>query len=153
MAEKTLQEKLPSKDDQFSDQVVEKIVKVQQTVPFLWVSDISKSIPFYVDGLGFEMTQKWEKDGKLRWCWLQHGGAALMIQEDQEHKPLGSDRGRGVKIYFICEDAIAVYEQAKARGIEASEIEVGNGMHFTDLTDPDGYELCFESPTVEPDTV
>jgi len=76
-----------------------------------------------------------------------------MLQQDHEGKPFASKRGTGVKLHFICEDAKLVYEQAQKRGIEASEIEVGNGMDFTDIIDPDGYELCFESPTVEEDTV
>lgn len=153
MAEKTLTDARPSKDDTFSDKVMDRVVKVQQTVPFLWVTDIEKSVAFYVDGLGFKVNNKWEPDGKLRWCWLQHGGAALMLQEDQEGKPVASKRGVGLKLYFICEDANLVYEQAKERGIAASDIEVGNGMDFTDITDLDGYKLCFESPTIEADTV
>ena len=54
---------------------------VKQAVPFFLVSNIQKSLDFYVAGLGFEKTNQWIDDGKLRWCWLQHGGAALMLQE------------------------------------------------------------------------
>ena len=54
---------------------------VQQAVPFFRVSNIEASLRYYVDGLGFEMTKKWIDEGKLRWCWLQHGNAALMLQE------------------------------------------------------------------------
>jgi len=39
------------------------------------------SLRFYVDGLGFAMTRKWVVDGKLRWCWLELGDAAVMLQE------------------------------------------------------------------------
>jgi catechol 2,3-dioxygenase-like lactoylglutathione lyase family enzyme len=46
---------------------------VKQTVPFLAVSDMAASIRFYVDGLAFEITQKWVDEGVLRWCWLQRG--------------------------------------------------------------------------------
>ena len=37
-------------------------------------------VRFYVEGLGFEMIHKWEPDGRLRWCWLQCGDAALMFR-------------------------------------------------------------------------
>ena len=47
---------------------------VKQAVPFLRVSNIEESVRYYVDGLGFQMTNKWIDEGKLRWCWLQHGG-------------------------------------------------------------------------------
>lgn len=54
---------------------------VQQAAPFFGVPDIETSLRFYVDGLGFAMTKKWIDEGKLRWCWLDLGGAALMLQE------------------------------------------------------------------------
>ncbi len=54
---------------------------VQQAAPFFLVSNVEESIRFYVDGLGFEMTNKWIDEGKLQWCWLQLEGAALMLQE------------------------------------------------------------------------
>ena len=41
---------------------------VQQAVPFFRVSNIEKSLRYYVDGLGFQMTNKWIDEGKLRWC-------------------------------------------------------------------------------------
>jgi lactoylglutathione lyase len=50
---------------------------VTQVVPFFGVSNIEASIRFYVHGLGSEMTNQWIDEGKLRWCWLQLGGAAL----------------------------------------------------------------------------
>ena len=128
---------------------------VKQAVPFFAVSDIEQSLRYYIDGLGFEMTHKWIDEGKLRWCWLQLGGAAVMLQE---FKTQGHDSwvpegkmGIGVSIYFICEDAIAIYRQVSSRGLEAKIPFVGNGMWVTELSDPDGYRLFFESPTDEPE--
>lgn len=54
---------------------------VMQAVPFFAVSNIEPSVRHYVHGLGFTMTERWMDGGRLRWCWLQHGGAALMLQE------------------------------------------------------------------------
>ena len=54
---------------------------VQEVVPFLHVSSMERSVRYYVDGLGFTMKNRWVVDGKLRWCWLALGGAALMLQE------------------------------------------------------------------------
>ena len=128
---------------------------VQQAVPFFRVSDIEASVRYYVDGLGFEMTKKWIDEGKLRWCWLEHGGAALMLQEFRKE---GHDSwvpegkvGVGVSISFICQDALAIYRQVRSRGIEASKPFVGNGMWVTSLSDPDGYRIEFESYTDVPE--
>ena len=59
--------------------------------------------------------------------------------------------GEGVTLCFTCEDAIAVNREASARGLEASEPQVGNAMWVTCLSDPDGYRLDFESPTNVPE--
>jgi catechol 2,3-dioxygenase-like lactoylglutathione lyase family enzyme len=47
---------------------------VKEVVPFLHVSDIERSVRYYVGGLGFTIKNKWVVDGKLRWCWLSLGG-------------------------------------------------------------------------------
>src|SRR5208283_3270505 len=54
---------------------------VAQVVPFLRVSDIERSLRFYTDGLGFTMAMHCIDGGKLRWCRLEKGGAAIMLQE------------------------------------------------------------------------
>jgi len=127
---------------------------VKQAVPFFAVSDIAASVRYYVDGLGFEMTRTWIDEGKLRWCWLEIGGAALMLQE---FRSAGHDSwvpegklGEGVRICFICEDTLAIYRQVISRGVEASRPFVGNGMWVFSLADPDGYRIDFESLTDVP---
>lgn len=128
---------------------------VKQAVPFFVVSNIEESVRYYVNDLGFEMTKKWIDEGKLRWCWLQLGGAALMLQESRKEGhnswvPEGKV-GEGVSIYFICEDALAIYRQVISRGIRTSRSFVGNAMWVTGLSDPDGYKIYFESDTDMPE--
>ena len=128
---------------------------VKAVVPFFCVSNMEQSLQYYLDGLGFTMKHKWVVDGKVRWCWLVLGGAALMLQEfakEAHHSwvPQGK-AGEGVSLWFQCEDAIALYRQFTARGIASSEPQVGNSMWDTTLTDPDGYCLHFDSPTDTPE--
>lgn len=128
---------------------------VKQVVPFLWVTSMERSVRYYMDGLGFSMKYNWTPDGKLRWCWLTLGGASLMLQEfctdgHHEERPEGK-LGQGFSLYFMCNDAIAIYREVTARGIEASEPQVGNAMWVTSLIDPDGYRLAFESLTDVPE--
>lgn len=131
---------------------------VQQAVPFFGVTSMEDSLRFYVDGLGFVMTKKWtpDGDGKVRWCWLELGAAALMLQEFRKdhHPSSGGPEGKlgaGVSIYFICKDALAIYREAIARGVKAQRPFVGNGMWVTSLRDPDGYKIDFESFTAVPE--
>lgn len=120
---------------------------VKQSVPFFGVSNLEESLRYYVDGLGFKMTNKWIDGGKLRWCWLQFGGAALMLQEFLKDWVPEGKLGVGMSICFTCEDALAIYSEVTSRGIQAKRPFVGNGMWVTSLSDPDGYNLSFESPT------
>jgi len=137
------------------DVAIETATNIKQAVPFFAVSNIEESLRYYIDGLGFKMTYRWIDEGKLRWCWLQHGGAALMLQEFRQE---GHDSwvptakvGEGVSICFMCEDALAIYRQIKSRGVEAKRPFVGNHLWVTETSDPDGYKLFFESPTDVPE--
>lgn len=122
-------------------------VNVKQAVPFFRVSNMEESLRFYLHGLRFEMTNKWIDEGKLKWCWLQLGDAALMLQEWVAKGKVGE----GVSICFMCEDALAIYRDFISRGIQASRPFVGNGLWVTSVSDPDGYKLEFESPTDVPE--
>ena len=131
---------------------------VKQAVPFFMVTDIEASVHFYVEGLGFAMTRQWRPDraaGRLQWCWLQLGDAAVMLQEfRRDGQPGGAPvapLGQGVSIYFMCTDATAIYRDLVARGVSASRPIVGNGMWVTSVQDPNGYRLYFESPTDVPE--
>jgi catechol 2,3-dioxygenase-like lactoylglutathione lyase family enzyme len=137
------------------DQTMNPEANVKQAIPFFCVTDIESSRRFYIDGLGFEMTRHWIHEGRLRWCWLERGGASLMLQEfwkDGPHAGVPAERlGAGVTICFICEDALALYREFTARGIAASRPFVGNAMWVTSLADPDGYRIDFESDTDAPE--
>ena len=128
---------------------------VSQAVPFFGVTDIEASLKFYVDGLGFTLSKQWAPEGRIRWCWLQLGSAALMLQEYwKDGRPAGSAAGplgQGVSICFMCADALAIYHEVNARGVAASRPFVGNGLWVTSVQDPDGYRLDFESPTDVPE--
>ncbi|MDX1981607.1 MAG: VOC family protein [Bryobacteraceae bacterium] len=120
-------------------------------VPFFHVTDIEAALRFYVDGIGFVLTNEWSPEGRIRWCWLELDRVALMLQEYwRDGRPGGAPQGplsQGVSICVFCEDAIAIYRDLKSRGIAASRPFVGNGLWVTSVTDPDGYRIDFESPT------
>jgi lactoylglutathione lyase len=127
---------------------------VKQAVPFFMVTDIEASLRFYVDGPGFAIANEWrpeEARGRIQWCWLHLGNAALMLQEYRRDERRGGvpegPPGQGVSVCFMCADAIAIYHEVIARGIAASRPFVGNGLWVTSMRDPDGYHLAFESPT------
>lgn len=124
--------------------------KLSRVVPFLWVTDMDKTLPFYVDGLGFEIEHKWDDKGKIRWCWLQRDDVALMLQEDWKEGPnkkvYSGQRGEGVSLCVKCRDALAFQEEVAARGIATQEPFEGNNLWWVNIVDPDGYVLTYQSP-------
>ncbi len=120
---------------------------VTQAVPFLWVLNMETSLRFYIDGVGFERKNQWMDEGRMRWCWLNLGGASLMLQEYRPERVPSTKRGEGISICFECRDALAIYRDLVTRGLAAQRPFVGNGMWVTIVIDPDGYKLDFESPT------
>ena len=128
---------------------------VKKAVPLFAVSNLEASVGFYVNGLGFQMMNKWIDEGKLRWCWLELGGAAIMLQEyrkdDHDSWVPSCKVGEGVSMNFICDDAILIYQDLIAKNLEASRPFVGNNMWVTGIQDPDVYRLYFESKTDVPE--
>jgi len=132
---------------------------VKQAVPFFGVTNMETSLKFYVEGLGFTMKHWWipdriedQPDGRIRWCWLERGGAAIMLQEFLPEKRPGQTLGTGVNVCFMCEDALALYREFKSRGLQTRNRPfVGNRLWVVPVTDPDGYRIEFESPTDAPE--
>ena len=99
---------------------------VKQAVPFFNVTDIEASLRFYVDGLGFVLTNQWVPEGRIRWCWLRtrrgRGDASgvLARRTARRARPDGP-LGQGVSICFMCADAIwRSTTTSLSRGIAAS---------------------------------
>lgn len=136
---------------------------VTQAVPFFGVTDMEASLRFYVDGLGFEMKRCWIPEqaedtgeagaaGKIRWCWLELGTAAIMLQEFVPQRRPKEPLGTGVNVCFQCADALRLYRKFKERGVVVrGRPMVGNGLWVVPVVDPDGYRMEFASPTEEPE--
>ena len=132
---------------------------VKEAVPFFGVTNMEASLHFYVDGLGFRMKYRWipdrpedMPDGRIRWCWLELGDAAIMLQEFlPQHLPK-HPLGTGTSVCFMCQDALALYREFRSRGITSRKRPfVGNRLWVVTLNDPDGYRIDFESPTDAPE--
>ena len=136
---------------------------VKQAVPFFCVTNMEASLRFYVDGLGFKMKRWWtpdsangqddyKPDGRIRWCWLELGDAAIMLQEFMPERQPKEVLGTGVNVCFQCEDALALYREFKSHGVQTRKRPfVGNRLWVVPVTDPDGYRMEFSSPTDAPE--
>lgn len=126
---------------------------LKQAVPFFMVTNIDRSLEFWIQGLGFELKMDWKTNGEIEWCWLERECVSLMLQEYRESFLPKDKLGIGVSICFICKDALTLYNEFRQKGLNPTEPFVGNKMWVTSLRDPDGYKLDFESyTTVEEET-
>jgi len=104
-------------------------MNVKQAVPFFGVTSMEASLRFYLDGLGFTMKRWWipdqsdnqedyKPDGRIRWCWLELGDAAIMLQEFSPERQPKETLGIGVNVCFQCNDAMGLYREFQSRGIQ-----------------------------------
>ena len=124
--------------------------RIHEVCPLLAVSNIDRSVEFYTERLGFRVATEARDDAnKLFWCRLERDGAALMLgtaDDDEDGQP--GERGRGVCLYFICDEADAIHAEFTSRGLTLNAPAVAYyGMKQLFVPEPDGYLICFESPT------
>ncbi|HYL91563.1 MAG TPA: VOC family protein, partial [Alphaproteobacteria bacterium] len=128
-------------------------IDVRGLAPLLQVFDMPTSIAFYRDVLGFEVVAT-SQPGKERFGWalLRLNGLELMLNtayEDDERPP-APDPARvaahnDTSIYFSCPDVDAAYADLRKRGVKVKEPRIAPyGMKQMYVSDPDGYELCFQ---------
>ncbi|MGD0390256.1 MAG: VOC family protein [Tepidisphaeraceae bacterium] len=125
----------------------------RKVTPLIQVFDMRRSVAWYRDVLGFEVLQTHEPDGHLYWAMLKLGDAVLMLNakyEDDKRPPAPPERVDGhddLTLYFDCPDVDEAYEFLKSRGCDAAAPQTTYyGMRQLTVTDPDGFELCFQHP-------
>ena len=118
-------------------------------VPGLTVNDIERSMRFYVDGLGFEVSSRNERDGKLQWVMLKAGQGELGLGQDDFAKGKNRVKGVGLRFWITTkQDLRALAAQAKAAGITLDQDVHATpwGPEAFELTDPDGFKLTISAP-------
>lgn len=127
--------------------------------PLLQVFDMPRAVAFYRDKLGFEIvTHSPELDtgeGRMfHWCLLRRDGAQFMLNTayDTGERPAAPDparwAGHGHTVLFVdCPELDALHVEFGARGLKIASPQTSDyGMRQIEVTDPDGYELCFQCP-------
>ena len=128
-------------------------IDVRGMTPLLQVYDMPTSIQFYCEALGFEVITT---DGKSApncdWVLLRLNSVELMLNTAYEApgrppkpdpKRIGAHQDTG--LFFGCPDVDAAYNYLRSLGVQAKEPKIAPyGMKQLYVTDPDGYELCFQ---------
>lgn len=114
----------------------------QTVTPQFRITDARRSIPFYVDGLGFEVD--WEhryEPGFPVFMQLTRAGQTIFLTEH------AGDCRVGGAAYFVVPHIHAVYDDFASRGVAPVEPPEDTpwGTREMVVTDPDGNRLRFSS--------
>ena len=116
--------------------------------PGFTASDLQKSLHFYTEGLGFEITERNEENGVLRFAMLKAGVAHLGIGQDDFAKGRDRVKGVGMRTWITTQQDIhALAERAKAAGIklDSEPAPLPWGPLGFAVTDPDGFQLTISN--------
>ncbi len=110
-----------------------------------------RSLAFYRDVLGFKVLIDSGGGDDASWVWLRLGKVDLMLNDQYEpgHVPVAPPPERtkwhqDTCLYFDA-DPDAAYEHLRSAGLSLSPpTDASYGMRQLYLTDPDGYNLCFQ---------
>ena len=131
------------------------MLKLNSLVPELIVSDLTRSLAFYCDILGFKIEYERPED---HFAFLSFGGSQLMLEQDWHSEspwrvgPLEPPYGRGINLSIACPGASALVSALEAAGyplrnpVEERWYRSGEslfGQRNFLVLDPDGYLLRF----------
>lgn len=133
-------------------------VQFQSLCPLLEVFDMPASLAFYRDALGMTIIEAAPPPNKVTddefgWVWLQRDSTSLMLNSMYEmpaDRPPSADPARvaahrDTTLYFGCPDVDGMYVHLRAKGITPEPPQVASyGMKQLYLTDPDGFNVCFQ---------
>ncbi|MFA6136301.1 MAG: VOC family protein [Candidatus Paceibacterota bacterium] len=122
-------------------------------IPEFYISDIKKSLEFYVDALGFKIEYRRENPN---FVFLSYQGSQLMIQElregEKEREKLEYPFGRGINFQINTDNISAIVDSLKKHNYPLKKEAEDNWYKKDDtvygcrevlVLDPDGYLLRF----------
>jgi uncharacterized glyoxalase superfamily protein PhnB len=119
-------------------------LKMGEVSPAFTVNDLTRSLAWYRDILGFVTDERWEQDGKLMGVSLRAGGVTLMIAQDDWKKGRERKKGEGFRLYCATTqnvDALAKRIEARGGKLDQKPTDQPWGTRDFALTDPDGFKI------------
>ena len=124
-------------------------LRLRNAAPSLTVSDISKSVTFYRDVLGFTPGESYSEGGRLVGVELKAGKVSVWLSQDDWARGRDRVKGVGCRTHFTTvQDIDALAERIKARGgsLLHEPQDQGWGVRDIGVKDPDGYAFTIQTP-------
>jgi uncharacterized glyoxalase superfamily protein PhnB len=110
-------------------------------MPVLKVTDLSRSIAWYVDVLGFSAQGRSTDDGGGEHCFVQAGETEILLSTGSH---LGGSPSFTGTLYFRVEGVDELFERIQSRAEIVWPLERQEyGTREFGIRDPDGYVLAF----------
>lgn len=127
-------------------------IEINYLTPLIQVFNMPRALGFYRDTLGFEVVGDSGNGDDSSWVWIQLNRCSLMLndQYEQGDVPDGPPPERTKWHHDTClyfgTDPDEAYEFLKSRGLELNPPkDAPYGMRQLYLSDPDGYNICFQA--------
>ena len=114
----------------------------------LTVKDISNSVTWYCDVIGFIVERRMEREGKLASVAVRAGDVVLLLNQDNGAKGWDRTKGEGFSMMITTDQSIdAVAERIKSRGgtLDMEPTDTPWGARIFRVHDPDGYKFAISS--------
>jgi uncharacterized glyoxalase superfamily protein PhnB len=121
-------------------------LRLRNPIPSLTANDVTASLRFYVEGLGFTIKERWEKNGELQGAMLVAGDCEIGLGQDDWAKGRDRVKGLGFSLYYdTAQDLDALAARAREKGIEVvGPKESSWNSRLLGVTDPDGFKVWFQ---------
>ena len=108
----------------------------------LTVKDLEKSVAWYVDALGFTVSRRIEREGKLRGVAIQAGDVRIILNQDDGAKGWGRIKGDGMSFQItIGQDVDLIARRIIEHGttLDMDPKDMPWGARAFRVRDPDGF--------------
>ncbi len=114
----------------------------------LTVKDLSRSLAWYRDVVGFSVKQEHVREGQLRAVSLQAGDVQLLIAQDDGAKGFDRVKGEGFSLQITTTqniDELANGIRKRGGTLATEPADMPWGARAFRVVDPDGFRLAFSS--------
>ena len=132
-----------------TDLAVDEPLQAVELTASLTVGDLERSLAWYRDVVGFSVTQRHERDGKLRAVSLRAGEVRLLLGQDDGARGLDRAKGEGFSLMITVDadvDAVANRITAAGGELDTPLSEAPWGARIFRVRDPDNFRLTFSTP-------